>query len=101
MANLSDETWNSIGIKSKFTIITACVLIFFGMLLSVAGFLVSPIGDISTAVLTIFAECLIWGGSAYGITMYMKANDKKIAEVIGDKLSSFKNEKGDNHDEEQ
>ena len=99
MTNYTDETWNNIGVKARTTIIVACALIFFGCLLSVAGFLVSPLGEISGSVIGLFSQCLIWGGSGFGITMYVKTNGEGIVEALSNKLDDLKkNEKIDENE---
>ena len=50
-------------------------MLFAGVGLSVAGFCVSPVGDISDSVLWYFAQCLIYAGTALGIDI---AIDYKI-----------------------
>jgi hypothetical protein len=49
-----------------------------GSALSVAGFIVPPVGEISDSVLWFFAQCLIYAGSIFGITIYVnnKINSK-------------------------
>lgn len=48
--------------------------------MSIAGFIVEPLGEISNSVLMIFAQCLIYAGSAMGIDYYvnMKLQDKEL-----------------------
>jgi hypothetical protein len=57
------RTWSAVG------------MLFAGVGLSVAGFCVSPVGDISDSVLWYFAQCLIYAGTALGIDI---AIDYKI-----------------------
>jgi hypothetical protein len=38
-----------------------------GVGLSVAGFIVSPVGEISDSVLWYFSQCLIYAGTAIGL----------------------------------
>lgn len=71
---MSKETRNNIQITS------AMLLLAFGAGMSVAGFIVEPVGEISNSVLMIFAQCLIYAGSALGIDYYvnMKLQDKSV-----------------------
>lgn len=46
-----------------------------GVVLSVAGFAVSPVGEIHDSVLWYFAQCLIYAGSAVGIDVII---DKRV-----------------------
>lgn len=58
---------------------SAVVMLIFGVSLTVAGFIVPPIGDISDSVLWVLAQSLIYAGSALGINVYIqsKFNDLK------------------------
>jgi len=59
-------------------IFSAMAMLAFGCGLSVAGFCVPPLGEVSDSVLLIFAQCLIYAGSALGIDYYvtMKIKEK-------------------------
>lgn len=48
-----------------------------GVGLSVAGFCVSPVGEISDSVLWFFAQCLLYAGSALGLDVFI---ERKINE---------------------
>lgn len=54
-------------------------MLAFGVGLTIAGFIVEPLGVISDSVLWVLAQCLIYGGSALGINAYMqsKFNDMR------------------------
>lgn len=49
-----------------------------GFALTVAGFIVSPLGEIHESVLGLFAECLIYAGSIFGVAIYIQT---KYAEL--------------------
>ena len=51
---------------------TAVFMLVGGFALAVAGFVVSPLGQIHESVLGIFAECLIYAGSIFGVTIYIR-----------------------------
>ena len=53
-------------------------MLAFGCALTVAGFIVPPLGVISDSVLLVLAQCFIYAGSALGIDYYvnMKLRDK-------------------------
>ena len=48
-------------------------MLIFGCSLTVAGFLVEPLGEVSASVLTVLGQCLIFAGGALGIANYAKA----------------------------
>ena len=49
---------------------SAVAMLLGGFALAVAGFIVPPTGQIHESVLGIFAECLIYAGSIFGVTIY-------------------------------
>lgn len=57
--------------RNRVQVISALLMLAFGAGLSVAGFIVEPLGDVSDSVLLIFAQCLIYAGSALGIDSYV------------------------------
>lgn len=65
--------------RNRVQVISALSMLAFGAGLSVAGFIVEPLGDITDSVLLVFAQCLIYAGSALGIDSYVnyKLNEIK------------------------
>lgn len=53
---------------------SAIGMLFCGVALSVAGFIVSPLGEISDSVLWFAAQTMIYAGSVFGVSVYV--NDK-------------------------
>lgn len=49
-----------------------------GVGLSVAGFCVPPVGEISDSVLWYFAQCLIYAGSALGVDVVIDQRIKRL-----------------------
>ena len=88
--NPTDETWEMLGIKSKLAIITASVLILFGMGLTVAGFCVDPLGEISDTVMLVLGQCLLWSGSVYGVSIYMSSTKQGLTNYIIGKEQIFR-----------
>lgn len=66
--------------RNRIQIISAVAMLAFGCGLAVAGFCLEPIGEIHDSVLLIFAQCLIYAGSALGIDYYitMKLKDASV-----------------------
>ena len=46
---------------------TAIFMLLAGVGLSVAGFCVSPVGEISDSVLWFLAQCILYAGAALGV----------------------------------
>ena len=59
-------------------------MLAFGAGLSIAGFCVPPLGEVSNSVLLIFAQSLIYAGSALGIDSYV---NYKVSELRKTDLS--------------
>ena len=52
-------------------------MLAFGCALTVAGFIVPPLGVISDSVLLVLAQCFIYAGSALGIDYYVNMKLKE------------------------
>lgn len=50
---------------------TAVGMLVAGLALTVAGFVVAPLGEVSDSVLYVLAQCLIYAGSIFGIGLYV------------------------------
>ncbi|MEY8587934.1 hypothetical protein [Phocaeicola sartorii] len=46
--------------------------------LAIAGFLVVPTGEIHDSVLWMFAQCLLYAGSVFGISVYISGRFKYL-----------------------
>lgn len=57
--------------KEDIQVWTAVGMLIAGVSLSVAGFLVEPLGIIHDSVLWFFAQCLIYAGSIFGVYIYV------------------------------
>lgn len=57
--------------RENVQIVSALMMLAFGAGLSIAGFCVSPVGEVSDSVLLILAQCLIYAGSVLGIDSYI------------------------------
>lgn len=65
--------------RTDIQIWSAVIMLIFGIGLTIAGFIVPPVGVISDSVLWVLAQSLIYAGSALGISVYVqcKFNDIK------------------------
>nr|DAH35013.1 MAG TPA: hypothetical protein [Caudoviricetes sp.] len=57
--------------KEDIQVWTAVGMLIAGVSLSVAGFLVEPLGIIHDSVLWFFAQCLVYAGSIFGVYLYV------------------------------
>ena len=58
---------------------TAIVLLLAGIILAFLGFYMPPEGEIHDSVLWLFAQCLIYAGSVFGLQLYVR---QKISEQL-------------------
>lgn len=80
--------------KEKLALITAMAAFIIGWGLTIAGFIVPPVGDITSSVLWVLGQALIYAASVFGITGYFNSETTKLKmetkEYI-DRLSRNKN----------
>ena len=69
---------------------TAVFMLVGGFALAVAGFIVSPLGQIHESVLGIFAECLIYAGSIFGVTIYIRTKYTEMKTYLDEKIKEGK-----------
>ena len=65
---------------------TAVFMLIGGLALAVAGFIVPPLGQIHESVLGIFAECLIYAGSIFGVTVYIRTKYTEMKTYLYESL---------------
>lgn len=56
----------------------AIIMLLFGCVVSLLGFFAHPYGVVSESVLWILGQCLIYSGSIFGVSLYVKSEVKKI-----------------------
>ena len=64
--------------RTDVQIYSAIAMLVAGVSLATAGFIVPPTGEISDSVLLLFAQCLIYAGSIFGVSIYIHT---KFAEL--------------------
>lgn len=69
--------------KDNIQIWTAVAMLVVGSGLSVAGFILPPSGEISDSVLWFFAQCLMYAGSIFGITIYVNTKFNNLINKLG------------------
>lgn len=57
--------------KSDKGVVGALMMLMSGIALSVAGFVVDPVGEISDSVSWYVSQALIYAGSVFGVTVYI------------------------------
>lgn len=73
-----NNNFSSLSIKDKVSLIL-CVLAFvFGMILSILGMSMEPVGEIHPSVITTLGMFLTFSGSILGISMHYKLELEKF-----------------------
>ena len=62
--------------------ISAVGMLISGVALSVAGFVVPPLGEISDSVLWFAAQTMIYAGSVFGVSVYVNDKFRSITEKL-------------------
>ncbi len=62
--------------------ISAVGMLISGVALSVAGFVVSPLGEISDSVLWFAAQTMIYAGSVFGVSVYVNDKFRSITDKL-------------------
>lgn len=64
--------------KQKIAIITAIIALVLGFVVTGIGFAVPPVGEISSSVLWVLGQCIVYAASVFGITGYLNAEARKL-----------------------
>lgn len=67
---------------------SALGMLVLGMALTVAGFIVSPLGEIHESVLGLFAECLIYAGSIFGVAIYIQTKYAELRAYVEERTKT-------------
>ena len=71
--------------KDKISYTVAAVAFLFGMALTIAGFIVNPLGVIDSSVLWVLGQCLTYSGAVFGIGLYVNNKAEEINNMINSK----------------
>lgn len=80
--------------KEDLQVWTAVGMLIAGVGLSAVGFLVTPLGIIHDSVLWFFAQCLIYAGSIFGVSIYVTGKVNKA-------ITNFKQREESNDEQQQ
>ncbi|MBP3228184.1 MAG: hypothetical protein J6M53_05290 [Bacteroidaceae bacterium] len=69
--------------RINFQYYTAAAMLLVGVALAVAGFIVPPQGEISDSVLYFTAQCFIYAGSVFGVSVYVSDKFKNLQKRLG------------------
>ncbi len=68
-----NNKWSDLNIKDKIAILSAIIAFIIGWCMSIAGFIVPPLGDISNSVLFVLGQALLYAASVFGVSAYFRS----------------------------
>ena len=70
---MRNNKWSDLNIKDKIAILSAIIAFIIGWCMSIAGFIVPPLGDISNSVLFVLGQALLYAASVFGVSAYFRS----------------------------
>jgi len=64
------ESYKELDFKNKLAVITCLIAFGLGWSLTIAGFLIPPLGEVADSILWILGQSLLYTASVLGIGMY-------------------------------
>ena len=77
--------WNNQS-KEIVAHIAAGLLLFFGMIMVVCGFITPPSGEVHDSILWIFGQTLVFSGAVLGISLHVDNSIKSIEANLEEKI---------------
>jgi hypothetical protein len=84
--------------KEKKDIVTfgaALFMLVFGVVLTTAGFIIDPAGEIDDSVLYVLGQCLIFSGSVLGVSSYTTGKMHLIEKSVDERFKKFEHREVD------
>ena len=72
------EKWKDLGVKNKIAFVTAVGAFIIGWGLTIAGFIVPPVGVVADSVLWILGQSLVYAASVFGVGMYVSGEVQRM-----------------------
>lgn len=72
------EKWKDLDVKNRIAVVTAIAAFIVGWGLTIAGFLVPPLGAVSESVLWILGQALLYAASVFGVALYVGGEVKRL-----------------------
>lgn len=84
-----EQEWKCLPVKEKIAIITAVAAFIVGWALSIAGFIVPPLGEVAESTLWILGQALVYAASVFGITGYFTSETRRLRRDIDIKIEDY------------
>ena len=79
---MENKNWNSLSFKNKMSYVLCISSFIIGVTLTVAGFLVNPLGEVHASILTSLGVFLTFSGSIIGISQHYAIELEKFKSDI-------------------
>lgn len=76
------ERWRDLELKTRIAYITAIVAFIVGWGLTIAGFIVPPLGTVADSILWILGQALLYAASVFGVGLYVTGQMKGMKRSI-------------------
>ena len=70
--------WIDINIKDKIAILSAIIAFILGWCMSIAGFWIPPVGEVSDSILWILGQALLYAASVFGVSSYFRSETVQL-----------------------
>lgn len=70
--------WIDINIKDKIAILSAIIAFILGWGMSIAGFWIPPVGEVSDSILWILGQALLYAASVFGVSAYFRSETVQL-----------------------
>ena len=77
------------GVKENITYGSALFMLIFGVMLTTAGFLTAPVGEIHDSVLYVLGQCLLFAGSIMGVGAYTAGKVREMRHDIDRRFRAY------------
>lgn len=72
--------------KDKLSYWFAGAALLIGFILTIAGFIVAPLGVIDNSVLWVLGQCFVFAGGICGISLHVKGTTEEMKQQILDEI---------------
>ena len=79
---MENNNWNSLSFKNKMSYVLCISSFIIGVSLTVAGFMVNPLGEVHASILTSLGVFLTFSGSIIGISQHYAIELEKFKSTI-------------------
>lgn len=76
------ESWSGLEVKTKIAYISAIFAFVIGWGLTIAGFIVPPLGAVADSILWILGQALVYAASVFGVGMYVTGSVQGMKDSI-------------------